>query len=377
MNKTNLRYKAARICEVIGQRAYYRQRVILRKMWMEANYKVKKKKAGGYHLSPADEAEIERVWKGFKVDKDWFRFYNSIDRGREEAFDARYVPLDIQYCVVDEWFNESLEAHLMDDKNMYDLYFGDVCRPKTVLHIIDGVVLDDGYNEISIDEAATLCAKQKAVICKPSIETSCGTGIFFWRVEDGMEELKESLKQCDNYIVQEVVRQHSSITSLHEKSVNTIRIVTCAFNGTTEVLSTVVRFGSGDSVVDNASKGGLFCGVSDDGSLKRNAYTKTGDVYRDHPLGGDFSQCVIPNFDKCKEMVLWLSHRFHRISKLTSWDLAIREDGEPVLIEVCLCYGGADIHQIANGPLFGDKTEAVLAAVGSSRKYRRRSYRKK
>ena len=74
------------------------------------------------------------------------------------------------------------------------------------------------------------------------------------------------------------------------------------------------------------------------------------------------------NSDKCKELVVKLANRFLRISRLISWDLAIDDNGEPTLIEVNLCYGGTDIHQIANGPLYGDKTEEILEKVFRNRK---------
>ena len=122
--------------------------------------------------------------------------------------------------------------------------------------------------------------------------------------------------------------------------------------------------------LDNASQGGLFCGINEDGTLKKYAYNKKGDAVTVHPQGAVFSDCRIPSFDKCKTLVIKLSNRFLRIAKLISWDLSIDEEGNPVLIEVNLCYGGTDIHQIANGPLYGDKTEEILDKVfRQSKKY--------
>ena len=40
--------------------------------------------------------------------------------------------------------------------------------------------------------------------------------------------------------------------------------------------------------------------------------------------------------------------------------LALAIDGEPVLIEVNLAYGGLFFHQIANGPVFGDLTKDII-----------------
>lgn len=52
-----------------------------------------------------------------------------------------------------------------------------------------------------------------------------------------------------------------------------------------------------------------------------------------------------------------------RVSRLTSWDLTVDKNEEPVLIEVNLAYGGLFFHQIANEPVFGDLTKKVLSEV--------------
>ena len=186
-----------------------------------------------------------------------------------------------------------------------------------------------------------------------------------------MEVLEKLLAKRNNIIIQTLIRQHDEINKIYPESVNSIRIVTCHFNGETRVLSSVIRMGQDGNKLDNASQGGLFCGINEDGTLKKYAYTKYGVACTTHPQGAVFAECRIPNFDKCIELVIKLSNRFLRISKLISWDLAMGEDGEPVLIEVNLCYGGTDIHQIANGPLFGDITDEVLNRVfKQQRKYR-------
>ena len=52
-----------------------------------------------------------------------------------------------------------------------------------------------------------------------------------------------------------------------------------------------------------------------------------------------------------------------RKSRLISWDLAIDENAQPLLIEGNLTFGELDFHQMCNGPIFGDLTEEVLKDV--------------
>ena len=87
-----------------------------------------------------------------------------------------------------------------------------------------------------------------------------------------------------------------------------------------------------------------------------------------HPTSGAvFSDSVIPNFDECKDLVCKLAPRITSFSRLTSWDLSITEDGEPILIEVNLAYGGLFFHQIANGPVFGNITKDIIDEVISAK----------
>ena len=68
-------------------------------------------------------------------------------------------------------------------------------------------------------------------------------------------------------------------------------------------------------------------------------------------------------YDKCVEIVTHLAKRFVSITKMISWDIAIDEAGQPLLVESNMSGGGLDAHQICNGPLFGDMTEDVMKEV--------------
>lgn len=328
---------------------------------------------GGYpsHLDKEDQLSVEKIWGRIKPDSRWFSFYNSIKREGNTVFDPRYVPLDIQYCMINTWFNSTVECRALDDKNMYDMYFHDVRMPRTVARIVAGQYMDVQYRSISLEEAVCLCSVQRSVVVKPSVGTGGGEGIAFWNLSDGEDALKNILKLRANAVIQELIVQHPELDKLHRGSVNSIRIMTCGYEGVTYVPSTVVRIGAGGSRVDNATQGGLFCGVLENGQLKRYAYNKRGETFTKTAEGVEYAQCSIPNFDKCKDLVLNLSNRFFRVSKLISWDLSVGADGEPLLIEVNLANGGVDIHQIANGPLFGDKTEKIIGEALNAKRYRR------
>ncbi|MBR3412762.1 MAG: hypothetical protein IKG81_08735 [Bacteroidales bacterium] len=355
----------------LSGKIYYLATFVLRDG--NAKLELKKKKKGPLNvrsLTDTENKEVRRMW-GNHVKGEWFSFYNAVKREKNLGFDARYVPQNIQYCFIDDWFCNSREAYALDDKNMYDMYFHDVIQPKTIVRKVNGLYLDENYKELSLEQVVEKCKKQNSVIIKPSVNMGAGNGIVFWNETDGEILLLESLNQKSNCVVQEIIRQHSALADLHKESVNTIRMITCFLDGEMRVLSTIVRMGAGASRLDNASAGGLFCGVQEDGRLKKYGYNKGGESFEKHPQGGVFAECKIPNFERCKNLVKMLAYRFVRVSRLISWDLAIAEDGEPLLIEVNLCYGDVDIHQMANGPLYGEYTEQIIRQVLNVKKYRR------
>ena len=139
--------------------------------------------------------------------------------------------------------------------------------------------------------------------------------------------------------------------------------MTFYYNDEVHVLSSVLRMGRDGARVDNASSGGIFCGIDADGTLKECAYDTKGNRWTQHPQGTIFKGLKITGYEKCCELVKSLAGRFCTTSKLLSWDLAVGEDGEPVVIEVNMTFGQVDFHQMCNGPIFGELTGEVLSQV--------------
>jgi len=91
-------------------------------------------------------------------------------------------------------------------------------------------------------------------------------------------------------------------------------------------------------------------------------FTSDGEEVTFLPNGYTFKEKKLPGYKKAVELVkkahLKLGH-----FRLVSWDIAIGADETPVFIEYNLFFQGISLHQMNNGPLFGDKTEKVLEFV--------------
>ena len=126
--------------------------------------------------------------------------------------------------------------------------------------------------------------------------------------------------------------------------------------------------GVGGQKVDNASKGGVTCGITDEGKLKARLFKLNGESFDVHPTTGqNLDGYQLPSFEKAKELVK-RAHPMVPHFKMVSWDVAIDQNGEPLMVEANLAKGSSELHQLNNGPLFGEDTKKILDEVFGTKK---------
>ena len=317
-------------------------------------------------LSDTQKREILDFWKPYRdvsSEMQWFEFYNWCSDGKADI--KRYIPDSIHYAEVDFFFTDPRRSYELDDKNLYDMFFHDVRMPRTVMRKCKGQLLDKDYHVITIDQAVELCRQEGYVISKPARNTEGGKGIHF--IDFSKENAEEELRRCLLYpydlIVQEVIKQHDAINKLYDQSINSLRIMSIMLDGKVHIVSAVLRMGRDGAKVDNTSHGGLAIGITPEGKLRETAFDKTGKKYLKHPQGAVFKDYPLVGYDRCEALIRSLAGRLVSTTSLVSWDLAIAPDGEPMIVEVNLTFGGVNIHQMCNGPIFGDMTEEILSKV--------------
>ena len=323
------------------------------------------------HVKPISDIDMDRVKRfyskfGISVSRKWFDLFNSFNTdGSNICF---YIPHDIYYGYIDTFYSDVRKSGFCDDKILYGVYFHDVKQPKTILRrCCDEVYLDEHYKIITKKEAVAILKNYDQFIVKKSAYSSGGKGVFFYNKKDD-NTINGLLAEEGSIVIQEILKQHPNISYLHDNSVNTIRIISLIRNDKVNILSSVIRMGQGGAKVDNASSGGIFCGIKPNGQLKNIAYNCNGKAFSKHPQGAIFSNVTIPNFDECIKLVEKLAPRVSSITKLCSWDIAIDKDGSPILIEANFTFGEVDFHQMCNGPIFGNLTEAVLNDVFNTKR---------
>lgn len=343
---------------IIGLFAWY-HRVHLRSLWAK---RVKESSPEDV-LTAQQKKEIVDLYSPYcKINTLFHNFYTD----KTGIFCRDYIPDDIYDAYIDPYFNCAEEAVWIDNKCFYERYFPAVKQPETIARRINNFWFVDG-KIVSEQDIFALLQKENAVFVKEAVESMGGHGVTFIenKGETYADELKKTVAQIrSDIVIQKPLKQHAVLSHLNESSVNTVRCISLLKDsGEVRIYSSILRMGVRGAKVDNASSGGITTGITQDGKLKKVAYTKYGEKCEAHPTSGVvFDSYDIPGYEKVIETVKkahWMVPRF----RLVSWDFCIDEAGEPVLIEANLHRGELDFHQLNNGPLFGEDTVEILEKV--------------
>lgn len=279
-------------------------------------------------------------------------------------FDSHYIPDDLYINLIDAWFNNRRQAKILDNKCLYAKLLPNAKQPITIAYRMSNVLLNAEYNIIKLDDLVDLLTGEKEVVVKFATNSMGGHGVFFFDGEDLTRKVFDSLSENNrDLVIQKMIIQHPTLAKLNPESVNTVRHLTFLENGKSTVYSSILRMGINHSRVDNASSGGITCGITNDGRLKSVAYAVSGKKYEKHPSSGiAFDTITVPSFEKSLRFVEDL-HQSLPFCKLISWDIAIDQNGDPVLLETNLYKGELDFHQLNNGPLFGEDQDRILSMI--------------
>ena len=313
-------------------------------------------------LTPAQKKELKRFYAPYigNVTDRYHRLYTD----KTGVFTPRYIPEELFFTRIDRFYSDREEARFLDNKCYYYRLFSNIKQPGLVVMRVGRTYLDHTLSAIGEDAAAELVGRQAEVVVKKAVNSQGGFGVEFFSGSEMKRRFKEIMRSVDgDVVIQLPVKQHPAFAQLHPESVNTMRIVSLMTGDSVKVYAVCVKIGVGKERRDNGCHGGIYCGVREDGRLKKRGILDNGTVVFSHPqLGYRFEDITLPFVDKAVALVKQ-AHPFMGHFRLISWDVAIDEKGEAVLIEANLSLGGINNVQMCNGPLFGDDTEKILDEV--------------
>ena len=270
---------------------------------------------------------------------------------------------------MDAYFNDKKTGEAIDNKCLYEYLFSGVRLPETLAKRMNGYWFASNSQPIDIEKVVEIADQNESVFFKVAIGSCGGKGVHCLSGNEIKEKIPELSKKIQNDIViQKPIHQHEEISKINPSSVNTLRILSLLTKNGAKIFSSVLRMGINGAKVDNASSGGITCGIKDDGTLKAIAFTKKGESFHEHPTTKVcFDGITVPCYKEIIEETKKLSLRFPMF-RMVSWDWAIGKDEKPILIEANLFNGELDFHQLNNGPVFGKDTKEILDEIFKSKK---------
>lgn len=215
-----------------------------------------------------------------------------------------------------------LASHNFESNFFYNGAFHKIRTKTDIINFFNMVFNNTGWENIFIKPVSSYGGKGCYRVNKKNI------------AEDVSECMQFVLK--NSCIHEEAVIQHEKINQIHPGCINTIRVETFADKkGKIHILSAFMRFGIGESYVDNAHSGGFYVGIDlENGTLRQIGHQYMeygGSEYKSHPDNDFvFANFEIPYFKEVCALVIkgvqFLPDRY------IGWDIAISNKG-PIIIE--------------------------------------------
>lgn len=185
----------------------------------------------------------------------------------------------------------------------------------------------------SFDEFKAFAEKHPTFMAKP-FDGICGKNIEKINSEGkDLKALYDGFKASGQTLLEEVIIQHPTVSTLNPSAINTIRIVTIVKDNVPHIVFAGLRCGRAGSVVDNFVAGGMTVPIDiETGVIHNPAVDNAGNVYHIHPdTNIAFDGFKMPNWESCLSLAKKAAMRVETV-KYVGWDLASTPDG-PILVE--------------------------------------------
>ena len=221
----------------------------------------------------------------------------------------------------------------------------EIPQPKLLLQYKNGKFYSETKSVINDHEASQLIQNSPAekLFLKPTKGLG-GRGIMVFNKKVNYldkegntlstDYIKSTIKESENYLLQEGLIQHEEFNKIYPNAVNTMRIYTETKKGNSNILYAILRMGNGGKQIDNASQIGYVCAINvENGKLFPYATSKLFVTTLEHPdTGFKFEGYKIPFWDTVKSFVIDIAQRTDNIGYI-GWDIAYTING-PAVIEM-------------------------------------------
>ena len=319
-------------------------------------------------LTKEEKRAAINFWKPYvKIDPVFHAFFKQATG----EFHPQWVPTNIYINYLDEYFNDRNASLVLDNKCLYEQLFPGIPQIPTIVSRKGRIWYDRNGQLISFEDAVEILRRENTAFVKAATQSSGGDGVRYIGVEQGDmgEQFAQAISSMpSDIVVQEAFCQHPTFAALNESSVNTLRLMSVLSEKGVKIYAAVVRMGLAGSKVDNASAGGVFCGIREDGTLKETGYRLNGESFTKHPTSGIvFNGYQLVGLDKAKELIK-KAHPMIPHFHMVSWDIVIDEKGDAYMLEANFAKTGNESLQFTDGPSLGEDLPEVLQKVFGKKK---------
>ena len=299
----------------------------------------------------------------------WHKWYQSANG----IFNERYFPEILLTTQLEPlWCPPDMRKVLANKSLLYTLYKGakGVTLPASYVMNVNGLYFNGEDDLISEQDAVGEILKHSTAVLKPTGKTGSGKGVMVMEFKDGTDvnsgkKLKDILDIYGrDFVVQEKITPHPTISCIYPKSLNTIRTITYFANGGIHHVPLAMRIGRGGKLVDNIHAGGLVIALEDDGRTCERAFDWGNNIYYEHPdTKVKFKGLCIAGTQKVIAAAKEAHKKIPQIG-IASWDFTVNDKEEPVLIELNLYNQSIWFPQIVSGKsAFGENMEYILKVL--------------
>lgn len=133
-------------------------------------------------------------------------------------------------------------------------------------------------------------------------------------------------------LIEDQIVQHPDLEAIAPGTANTTRVTTFVRDdGTVAIINMAQKFGRGQ-VSDQASFGGFYTALHEDGRAMGMGYNTSGDLFETHPeTGYHIADFQLPMMDAVRELISEVALVIPEV-RYVGWDVVVTADG-PVLVE--------------------------------------------
>lgn len=144
-------------------------------------------------------------------------------------------------------------------------------------------------------------------------------------------EFRTELMRGRQFLLEELIPQHSEMSRLCDTSVNTLRVISFFDGERVNIIASVLKIGNGGAI-DNFSHGGMYTMLDDYGVAHSPAFDGENRTFAVHPATGtSIVGFQVPMFDEVLRFVDTIARVVPQVPYV-GWDIALTPDG-PVVIE--------------------------------------------